>query len=292
MDVRLRHRGRDLTDRDISFVRELIAAHPTKSRRALSAILCEAWNWRQPNGQLCDMVCRGLMLALHRGGWIELPPKRAAPRNNVIARRRPVAIDVDQTPLRPVLSKLRPLQIRQVRRTEAEALFDSLIEEHHYLAYTRPVGEHLKYLVEAHGRPIACFTWSSAPRHLAPRDRFIGWSGEARRRNIRYLAYNSRFLILPWVEVRHLASHLLSRVARVISADWETLYAHPIYYLETFVDPARFAGTCYRAANWKVLGPTTGRGKDAPTKKPTRSIKQVLGYPLATDFRARLAEES
>ena len=290
MDVRLRHRGRDLTDRDITFVRELIAAHPTASRRALSALLCEAWDWRQPNGQLCDMVCRGLMLALHRGGWIELPPKRVAPRNNVIARRRPKAIDVDQTPLHTLLAEIRPLQIRQVRRTEAEALFDSLIEEHHYLAYTRPVGEHLKYLVEAQGRPIACFTWSSAPRHLGPRDRFIGWSGEARRRNIRYLAYNSRFLILPWVEVRHLASHLLSRVARVISADWQQLYAHPIYYLETFVDPARFAGTCYRAANWKVLGLTTGLGKDSRTKKPTRSLKQILGYPLATDFRARLAE--
>jgi hypothetical protein len=236
------------------------------------------------------MVCRGLMLSLHRAGWIQLPAPRQASRNNVVAHHRPAAIPVDESPLCAQLSKIRPLRIRQVRRSEDESLFDSLLEEHHYLAYTRPVGEHLKYLVEAQGRPMACLTWSSAPRHLGPRDRYIGWSGEARRRNNRYLAYNSRFLILPWVEVRHLASHLLGRVAQVLSKDWEQLYAHPIYYLETFVDPSRFAGTCYRAANWKVLGLTTGRGKDAPTRKRTRSKKQVLGYPLTADFRERLAE--
>lgn len=290
MDVRLRYRGRDLTDREIALIRELIAEHPQASRRALSAILCEAWDWRQPNGQLCDMVCRGLMLALHRGGWIELPPPRQRPRNNVIARRRPAPPRVDQAPLRARLDEIRPLEIRQVRRSPDEALFDSLIEEHHYLGYTRPVGEHLKYLIWARDRPIAGMSWSSAPRHLGPRDRFIGWSAEARRRNIRYLAYNSRFLILPWVEVAHLASHLLGRMARVISRDWARLYSHPIFYLETFVDPARFRGTCYRAANWQVLGLTTGRGKDAPTKKPTRPKKEVLGYPLVADFRERLAE--
>ena len=290
MDVRLRYRGRELTDRDIASIRELIAAHPEASRRALSAILCEAWDWRQPNGMLCDMVCRGLMLALHRAGWIELPAPRQVSRNNVVARRRPEVIPVDESPLCAKLSKIRPLRIRQVRRSADEALFDSLIEEHHYLAYTRPVGEHLKYLVRAKGRPIACLTWSSAPRHLGPRDRYIGWSAEARRRNIRYLAYNSRFLILPWVEVAHLASHLLGRMARVISQDWTRLYSHPIFYLETFVDPARFRGTCYRAANWQALGLTTGRGKDAPTHKPTRPKKEVLGYPLVADFRERLME--
>jgi hypothetical protein len=130
--------------------------------------------------------------------------------------------------------------------------------------------------------------WSSAPRHLGPRDRFIGWSPQARRRNIRYLAYNTRFLILPWVRVPHLASHLLGRVARVLSADWERLYGHPIYYLATFVDPARFKGTCYLAANWIALGLTTGRGHNAPTKRATQPKKQVLGYPLARDFRELL----
>lgn len=290
MDVKLRYRGRDLTDNDIAFIKGLIAEHPDASRRALSAILCEAWDWRQANGQLCDMVCRGLMLALHRAGWIELPPVRKVPRNNIISRRKPPKIYVEQTSIGAKLSALRPLGIRQVRRTQNEALFDSLIEEHHYLGYTRPVGEHLKYLIEALGRPIACMAWSSAPRHLAARDRFIGWSSEARRHNIRYLAYNSRFLILPWVQVPHLASHLLGRVARMLSTDWEQLYDHPIYYLETFVDPARFRGTCYRAANWQGLGLTTGRGNNARSHKATQPKKQVMGYPLTADFRERLAQ--
>lgn len=290
MAVKLKYRGREVTDIDITFIRGLIAEHPNASRRALSAILCNAWDWRQANGQLCDMVCRGLMLALHRAGWIELPAARKTPRNNVIARRKPAKIHVEQTPVDAKLSAIRPLQIRQVRRTKDEALFDSLIQEHHYLGYTRPVGEHLKYLIEALDRPIACMAWSSAPRHLGPRDRFIGWSGEARRHNIRYLAYNSRFLILPWVQVPHLASHLLGRVARVLSAHWKQLYDHPIYYLETFVDPARFRGTCYRAANWQGLGLTTGRGHNARSHKATQPKKQVLGYPLTADFRERLAE--
>ena len=138
-------------------------------------------------------------------------------------------------------------------------------------------------------RPVACVAWGSAPRHLGPRDRFIGWSAPARRRNLRLLAYNTRFLILPWVRVPHLASHVLGRMAADLSADWQRLYGHPIVYLETFVDPARFRGTCYRAANWIVLGRTTGRGHNAPTTQPTRSIKEVLGYPLTPDFRARLS---
>lgn len=289
MNVRLRYRGREITDTDIAMIRELIAAHPAASRWALSKLLCEAWAWRQANGQLCDMVCRGLMLALHRAGHIELPPARGVMVNNVVTRRRRPTVEVDRSPVCGRLEQLRPLTIRQVRRTTEEALFDSLIEEHHYLGYTRPVGEHLKYLISALNRPIGCMAWSSAPRHLGPRDRFIGWSAPARRRNIRYLAYNTRFLILPWVEVPHLASHLLGRVARSLSTDWEQLYGHPIYYLETFVDPARFRGTCYRAANWINLGLTTGRGKDAPTHRPTRPKKEVLGYPLVKDFRALLS---
>jgi hypothetical protein len=197
---------------------------------------------------------------------------------------------VDTTLLQSSLAAIRPLEFRQVRHTGEEPLFNSLLDRYHYLGYAQPVGEHLKYLVYALGRPIACLAWSSAPRHLGPRDRFIGWSLEARRKNIRFLAYNTRYLILPFIEVEHLASHILGRMAQLLSEDWERMYGHPVHYLETFVDPGRFRGTCYRAANWKVLGRTTGRGKDAPTKKPNRSIKEVLGYPLTQDFRQRLGE--
>jgi Domain of unknown function (DUF4338) len=292
MDVKLEYRGRMVTQADVAFVRELIAQHPTASRRALSKKLCEVWNWVQPNGVLRDMVCRGLMLELHRAGYIQLPPVRYIPPNPLQRRSKPAAPTsvLDTTPLEASLAEIRPLEFRQVRRSGEEPLFNSLLEQHHYLGYQQPVGEHLKYLVYACGRPLACLAWSSAPRHLGPRDRFIEWSVEARRQNIRLLAYNTRFLIVPWVKVPHLASHILGHMARLLPVDWERVYRHPVYFLETFVDPERFRGTCYRAANWIVLGRTTGRGKDSQSKRPNRPIKDVLGYPLTPNFRQLLAE--
>jgi len=285
-----RYRGREIRAEDIVFIRQHIAEHPGVSRRRLSQKLCEAWQWKQANGALCDMVCRGLLLVLHRAGEIELPPVRYVPPNPLARRQPPAPLLIDTTPIHGRLSQLQPLEIQPVRRTPEEAWFNSLTEQYHYLGYEQPVGEHLKYVVWAHGRPIACLAWSSAPRHLGSRDRFIGWSAEARRCNLRFLAYNTRFLILPWVEVEHLASHLLGRMAKRLSEDWERLYQHPIYFLETFVDPERFRGTCYRAANWILLGLTTGRGKNDQTNRVNRSIKQVLGYPLTPRFRELLQE--
>jgi Domain of unknown function (DUF4338) len=290
MEAIFSYRHRHLTEADIAFIRDLIAAHPKVSRRQLSTKLCQAWNWVQANGALRDMVCRGLMLELHRAGLIELPPIVKRPCNPLARRSRPALVEVDQQPLQGGLSEIREqVRVCQVRRTPDEAVFNSLLEQYHYLGYTQPVGEQLKYLVYANERPIACVAWSSAPRHLGCRDRFIGWSAEARRRNICLIAYNTRFLVLPWVVVPHLASHVLSRMAKVLSGDWERRYGHPIYFLETFVDPQRFRGTCYVAANWTRLGRTTGRGKDAPSHKPTRALKDVLGYPLVKDFRQRLS---
>ena len=289
MDQPLSYRHRVITDKDLVFIRKLIADHPDSSRRNLSERLCEAWNWVQANGALRSMVCRGLMLMLHRRGLIELPPVRRVIRNPFLERSAPVAVSVDEAALNASLAELGTLEVRQVRRTPDEAVFNALMQQHHYLGYTQPVGEHLKYMVFAQGRPIACMAWSSAPRHLGSRDRFIGWTAQARRANIALLAYNTRFLILPWVSVPHLASHLLGRIAKRLSVDWQAMYAHPIYFLETFIDPQRFRGTCYRAANWTLLGHTTGRGKDAPTYEPNRSIKQVLGYALVKDFRQRLS---
>lgn len=282
------YRHRDLSSDDVAFIRQLIAEHPRLSRRRLSEKLCEAWNWVQPNGVPRAMVCRGLMLALHRAGLIELPPVRWQPVNPLARRRAPAAVEVEAQALQASLAEIEPVELRQMRRSGEEGLFNSLLQQHHYLGYTQPVGEHLKYLAYAQSRPIACLAFCSSPRHLGSRDRFIGWSMQARLKNIGLLAYNTRFLVLPWVRVPHLASHLLGRIARQVSRDWEQRYGHPVHFLETFVDPARFRGTCYRAANWVYLGLTTGRGKDAPTDQPTRPVKQVLGYPLCRDFRERL----
>lgn len=283
-----KYRGRIINDDDILFIQQLIDANRGASRRKLSAILCEAWQWKQTNGVLRDMVCRGMLLMLDRGGQIQLPPIKKRPNNPLARRPIPPPILIDNSPIQSGLNPLQPLQIQQVRRTGDESLYNSLIEHHHYLGYEQPVGEHLKYVVWGQGRPIACLAWSSAPRHLGCRDRFIGWAKEARQQNVRFIAYNTRFLILPWVKVPHLASHILGHIAQSISTDWETLYSHPIYFLETFVDPERFRGTCYRAANWVMLGETTGRGKDDQTHRPNRSIKQVLGYPLTPRFRQLL----
>lgn len=288
MEALLTYRGRGVTATDVELIRDLIAANPGMSRRRLSVELCTAWGWYQANGAPRDMVCRSLMLELHRAGLIELPPVRQTPLNPLAKRQRPRIVDIDRTPIRSTLRELGPLDIRQVRRTSDEPTLAGLIEEHHYLGYTQPVGENLKHMVFAGERPVACFTWSSAPRHLGARDRFIGWRPEVRRANIRFVAYGSRFLILPWVEVPHLASHLLSRVTRRLSHDWESVYEHPVYFAETFVHTERFKGTCYRAANWTYMGRTTGRGKDDQTNRPNRPIKDVLGLPLTKRFREKL----
>jgi hypothetical protein len=283
-----RYRGRNIGEEEIVFLRQFIAEHPTLSRWALSRQLCEVWQWKQANGALCDALCRGLLLLLERGGAIELPAVRGHfPKRS---EHRPEPLVPDNRPVRGPLAELGVLAFQQVRRTPQEALFNSLLEQYHYLRYQQPVGEHLKYLVSAKGQVIACLAWCSAPRHLASRDRFIGWSAEARTRNLRLLAYNTRFLILPWVEVPHLASHILGRMAKIVPRDWQQMYAHPVYWLETFIDPARFKGTCYRAANWQCLGTTTGRGHNARTKKRTQPVKELFGLPLTPRFRQLLSE--
>jgi hypothetical protein len=283
------YRGRRIEDADLDFIRWLIAQNPGDSRRALSIKLCQAWNWVQANGQLRDMACRSLMLQLDRGGLIELPARRVTPINNVIERRkRKLQVPPPGPELESSIAQLGELELRQVRRSEGESLFGGLIDAYHYLGYTQFVGEHLKYLVYAKDQPIACLAWSSAPRHLGCRDRFIGWSPTVRRKKLHFVAYNARFLILPWVRVRQLASHVLGRIAQQLSADWQGLYHHPIYLLETFVDTERFAGTCYKAANWIYLGLTTGRGKNDQTNKANRSLKALWVYPLGEDFRRKL----
>jgi hypothetical protein len=288
MDLEIKYRGKVATREDIEFIRKLISENPDASRRALSLKLCQAWKWVQPNGVLRDMVCRGFMLHLEAAGLIELPPRRFRPHNPLASRTNPTKVEIDRRPVSMRVSEIQSLDIRQVRRSPLERVFNSLIHQYHYLGYCQPVGEHLKYMVFVDGAPVACFAWSSAPRHIGCRDRFIGWPPAVRKKNLHLIAYNSRFLILPWVRIRCLASHLLGRMSKLVPVDWERMYHHPVYFFETFVDTERFKGTCYYAANWMHLGQTTGRGKDDQTGKPNRSLKAVLGYPLSKDFRRLL----
>lgn len=288
-DVLLSFRGREIRAADVAFLRELIATHPTLSRCALSVRVCQAWNWVQPNGQWRDQLCRSLMLRLHRAGLITLPAPRVRVVNNAIRHRRVRAVaPVDPTPVTGSLADLEPLVIRQVRRAPGEDLFAHLVQAHHYLGYSRPVGEHLKYVVFTGERPLACLSWSSAPLRLNLRDQFLDAPKAAYQHNLHLIAYNSRFLVLPWVRIPHLASRLLARVSRQIATDWQALYQHPVVLLESFVDTGRFRGTCYQAANWQRVGRSTGRGTKAKTGAPKTSIKELWVYPLTPDYRARL----
>src|ERR1700733_2578102 len=169
-----RYRSRDITSEEILFIWKLIRDHPELSRWKLSRQLCEAWQWKQANGALRDMVCRGLLLTLDRAGEIELPPVRRAVRNRLVERQRPEPMIPDNRLVCEPLHGITPLEFVQVRRSPEEPLFNSLMEQYHYLGYEQPVGEHLKYLVKAGGQAIACLAWSSAPRHLKLRDRYIG----------------------------------------------------------------------------------------------------------------------
>ena len=290
-DVLLSYRGRQIREPDVVFLREFITQNPGLSRNALSIRVCQVWNWVQPNGQLRDQVCRSLMLALHRAGHIRLPETRQKVINNAILHRRVEPLEFcDTTPVEGSLASLGPLEIRLVRRAEGEEVFNHLLNQHHYLGFSRPVGEHLKYLVLAADRPVACMAWNSGPLKLNLRDQFVGAPRKAYAHNLHLIAYNSRYLIAPWVKVPHLASHVLGRIARRISADWQELYHHPIHLLESFVDIERFKGTCYRAANWQCVGRSVGRGTKSKTHAATASIKELWVYPLGRNFRQKLIQ--
>jgi len=288
MEIVTRYRGRDITDSDLAVIRQIIEAYPDGSRRFISQEVCRAWEWRQANGALKDMVCRSLLLLLQSEGLIKLPPPKCKLPNPLANRKKPVKIEVDRTPIQCPIKRLFPIHLKQVRRTQLEKLFNSLVNENHYLGYTQPVGEHLKYIAFSNERPIACLAWSSAPWYIGARDRFIGWSPETRQKNLCLIINNTRFLVLPWVEVPHLASYLLALNRHRLTEDWGLVYNHPVYLLETFVDTERFQGTCYKADNWTCVGKTTGRGKLSKSKKPTLSKKAVYVYPLTKNFRERL----
>lgn len=226
------------------------------------------------------------MLKLHREGHIQLPEPRFKANNPMVQRKKPEKItDMDESPIESTLKELGHLDIRVVSGTEDESLFNRLIETYHYLGYVHPVGETLKVMVWAQDRPIACMAWCSGARGLGLRDRHIGWSPDTRAKNLSMIAYNTRYLILPWVKVPHLASHLLGRFARDLPKQWEERYHHPVLYLETFVQPDRYPGTCYRAANWISLGLTEGRGVKSKTTKATVPKKELLVYPLRKKFQ-------
>ena len=281
--------GRKIVAADIGLIRRLMAENPSWGRSRLSVELCERWDWRRPDQRPKDMACRSLLLKLERAGHIVLPPRQAKSHN--ASRNRSIRDVPHRTePIRGGLQALRPLAITAVPpRSDDQALFKCLVSRYHYLGLKNTVGENVQYLArDRGGRPLACVLFGSAAWKTTARDAFIGWDRRAREANLALLTNNTRLLILPWVRVPHLASHLLSRVCRRVRSDWMEKYGHPIHLLETFVDRGRFRGTCYRAANWIRVGQTKGRTRNDPDRTIQAPVKDVYLYPLAKHFREQL----
>lgn len=287
--------GRRIGSEELAQVRGILAAQPGWSRWRVSVELARLWDWRTHTGQLKDMAARTLLLKLDQRGWIHLPPRRRASPNRMRHKRMPVLGEpVCEELLGGRLSGWLPLTFTEVSAPAAageRALFEVLLQRHHYLSHRSPVGENLQYLVrERGGRPVACLLFGAAAWQCADRDRYIGWDAATRVEHLYLLANNTRFLILPWVRVPHLASHVLSRVTRRLNADWQRKYGHPLYLLETFVQRDRFAGTGYQAANWLRVGQTKGRTRQdsAAGKHQQTPLKDIYLYPLHPRFAERL----
>jgi len=281
--------GRRLGPEDIGLVRHWLATEPTWNRTRLSRELCRRWDWRNGVGRLKDMACRTLLLKLERQGQIRLPA-RQRPSPNATRNRQMLDLLCDQTPIAGVLGELQPLRIELLGEGHPDlALFRFLLQRHHYLGLRNSVGENLKYLArDRHGRPLACFLFGSAAWKAKARDEWIGWNAAQRRCSLARLTNNTRFLVLPWVRVPHLASHLLGKVVRRLSGDWTTKYGQDIDLLETFVDRDRFRGTCYRAAGWWHVGMTTGRSRNDVNQTMRVPVKDIYLRPLSADWRRRL----
>jgi hypothetical protein len=279
--------GRVITAEDTALVRELTEHNPSWSRYRLSRELAERWNWRNGNGQLKDIACRSLLRKLDALGLIELPAPRALSPNRF--RHLPVRpIAHDTTPISEALCLLQPLRLLDATAAACSGLFAWLLARYHYLSFRQPVGENMAYLaVDRHDRPLACLLFGSAAWSCAARDHYIGWSSNQRRERLHLLTNNHRLLILPWVRVPRLASHLLALAASRISQDWQRKYGHPILMLETFVE-SRFQGTCYRAANWRRLGQTTGRTRNG--RHVMAPIKDIYVYCLHGQALRRLGD--
>ena len=282
--------GRPIGPAELAEIRALLEAHPRWSRWRLSRTLAQRWGWYAASGQLKDMAARTLLLKLHQRQLIQLPERRCCPPRRGPHLNAELFDAIPPVPLQADLRDLQPLRLEVVGpRHPHFHFFERHLWRHHYLSYCGPVGENLGYLVQSRrGEDLACLLFGAAAWQCAPRDRWIGWSRLQRAQGLRLVANNSRFLVLPWVKVPCLASHILARVSARLSADWQARYAHPIYLVESFVEPERFAGTCYQAANWMHVGRTTGRTRQDRWNRIHAPCKDIYLHPLHRDVPRRL----
>ncbi len=280
--------GRCLDAGTLAEIQSVVDSNPSWSRRRIADVLVARWDWRNGAGRLKDMSCRLMLARLEEKNLIRLPVRRklASKRKS---RVMPVVTGIDTTVVSGPLSGVQPVSLEVIRYgTPSAQVFDGLLSQHHYLGYAYPVGANVRYLIRGRdGRELACAVWSSAALKVASRDVWIGWSPAARMAGLCRLANNTRFCVLPWVQVPHLASHLLGLMVRRLRSDWQAATGHRLALVETFVDEGRFRGTCYTAANWLDLGRTLGRTRDDRSRTITVPVKQVRVLPLMPVARLR-----
>jgi hypothetical protein len=292
MELELVCQGRVVSGQELAWLRQWIADHPQWSRKRLSRELCQEWDWRNGRGQMKDFAARAFLEKLDARGLLVLPAlqlQRSHPRPKPDATK---LVNWPTDPIAEPLRELGPWQWLAPRVGTPEVRrFDVYLQRYHYLGL-RVVGQNMKYLVrDKQGRDLACLLFGAAAWRAGARDQFVGWDQTQRAAALHYLANNTRYLILPWVKVAGLASHLLSQAARRLNKDWQNKYGHPLHLLESFVERGRFSGTCYRAANWLCVGQTRGRGRQgANPLTPTEPAKDVYLYPLTRHFRRHLLE--
>jgi hypothetical protein len=284
MNWPLKIQGRFLTKFAVNEICVLLKTYPDWNRSRLSRELCELWKWRRPDGQLKDMACRELLRKLESRSLIKLPPRQCpGPGRAPIIETVKVNINV----ISCVFSDLRPVKIIDARSSvHYEKTFNYLLKEYHYLSYGRTVGQNMKYLILGlDDRILGCLLFGAAAWKSADRDQWIGWPPEIREQNLGLICNNTRFLILPWVNVFNLASYALGSVLRRLSEDWQHRYGSPVALVETFVDTTRYIGTCYKAANWNKIGQTKGRSRQDRYSKLKVPIKDIWVFPLQRNFR-------
>ena len=284
-----RYRSRELTDQDIESIRSIISRHYNRGRSHISRVLCQAWNWIQPNGKLKEYAARDLLLRLEEKGFVQLPP-RLRPKNNLKKKSFQQIPFFNRQPLTGSVSRYGGLDIRLVE-TGDDYFWGFLLHHYHYLGLPKLVGEHLRYLVYLDGHVVACLAWASAAFKVKSRDDYIGWNPRIRRKRLHLVANNTRFLVLPWIRVKHLASKVLAVTLKRLSDDWQAAYHHRIYLAETFVDVSRFQGTCYKAANWRCVGLTRGSAKKGNAYQFHGQSKAVYLYPLDRHFKRALTDD-
>ena len=284
----VRYCGRPFTVSQMEAIRALIADNPRANRSLLSRLVCQILDWRRLDGRLKDMSCRVAMLRMQDDGLIQLPPPRKGNNNGRPYHRRTPQAEPEVLPVAASVGDLPDLRLELVSTRAQSHLWNEYIDRYHYLGYHPLPGAQLRYVARANDRILALLGFGAAAWKTAPRDRFIGWTVEQRKLRLHLIVNNARFLILPWVHCRNLASRLLSMTARRLADDWQQRYAYRPVLVETFVETPRFQGTCYKAANWMYLGNTQGRGKLDVEHKAQLPIKTIWVYPLAKDFRRQL----